>query len=68
MTASGSVYADYRMVDLLGRRSDQESAAEIMLRTSTWLVSVVFTRYALNINVHNRFASRSCAPTVMHGD
>ena len=34
------VYADYRMVDLLGRRSAQEStaqlAAEIVLRTSTW--------------------------------
>jgi pimeloyl-ACP methyl ester carboxylesterase len=34
------VYADYRMVDLLGRRSAQEStaqlAAEIVLRTSSW--------------------------------
>lgn len=34
------VYADYRMVDLLGRRNAQEStaqlAAEIVLRTSTW--------------------------------
>jgi pimeloyl-ACP methyl ester carboxylesterase len=34
------VYADYRPVDLLGRRSAQEStaqlAAEIVLRTSTW--------------------------------
>jgi len=34
------VYADYRMVDLLGRRNAQESTAqlavEIMLRTSTW--------------------------------
>jgi pimeloyl-ACP methyl ester carboxylesterase len=34
------VYADYRMVDLLGRRNAQEStaqlAAEIVLRTSSW--------------------------------
>jgi pimeloyl-ACP methyl ester carboxylesterase len=34
------VYADYRCVDLLGRRNAQEStaqlAAEIVLRTSTW--------------------------------
>jgi pimeloyl-ACP methyl ester carboxylesterase len=34
------VYADYRVVDLLARRSAQEStaqlAAEIVLRTSTW--------------------------------
>ncbi|GBG35659.1 alpha/beta hydrolase [Mycobacterium montefiorense] len=34
------VYADYRTVDLLGRRNAQEStaqlAAEIVLRTSTW--------------------------------
>ena len=34
------VYADYRSVDLLGRRNAQEStaqlAAEIVLRTSTW--------------------------------
>ncbi len=34
------VYADYRVVDLLGRRSAQEStaqlAAEIVLRTSSW--------------------------------
>jgi len=34
------VYADYRMVDLLGRRNAHEStaqlAAEIVLRTSTW--------------------------------
>ncbi|CDO87914.1 alpha/beta hydrolase [Mycobacterium triplex] len=34
------VYADYRSVDMLGRRSAQEStaqlAAEIVLRTSTW--------------------------------
>lgn len=34
------VYADYRTVDLLGRRNPQEStaqlAAEIVLRTSTW--------------------------------
>lgn len=34
------VYADYRIVDLLGRRNAQEStaqlAAEIVLRTSTW--------------------------------
>lgn len=34
------VYADYRIVDLLGRRNAQEStaqlAAEIVMRTSTW--------------------------------
>jgi len=34
------VYADYRMVDMLGRRNAQEStaqlAAEIVLRTSSW--------------------------------
>jgi pimeloyl-ACP methyl ester carboxylesterase len=34
------VYADYRLVDLLGRRNAQEStaqlAAEIVLRTSSW--------------------------------
>jgi pimeloyl-ACP methyl ester carboxylesterase len=34
------IYADYRMVDLLGRRNAQEStaqlAAEIVMRTSTW--------------------------------
>jgi len=34
------VYADFRLVDLLGRRNAQEStaqlAAEIVLRTSTW--------------------------------
>ncbi len=34
------VYADYRTVDLLGRRNPQEStaqlAAEIVLRTSNW--------------------------------
>jgi hypothetical protein len=34
------VYAEYRTVDLLGRRNAQEStaqlAAEIVLRTSTW--------------------------------
>jgi pimeloyl-ACP methyl ester carboxylesterase len=34
------VYADYRMVDLLGRRNAHEStaqlAAEIVMRTSTW--------------------------------
>jgi pimeloyl-ACP methyl ester carboxylesterase len=34
------VYADYRIVDLLGRRNAQEStaqlAAEIVLRTSSW--------------------------------
>ena len=34
------VYGDFRLVDLLGRRSAQEStaqlAAEIVMRTSTW--------------------------------